>query len=54
MVTAVTVVEIVAIELLLPWEDVRIVLAVGSAYSLLILWGIFAQRAYTCIQSVRS
>lgn len=45
MVTAATVVEIVAIELLLPWPAVRIALAVGSAYSLLILWGIFAQRA---------
>lgn len=45
MVTAATVVEILAVELLLPWPPVRIVLAVGSVYSLLILWGIFAQRA---------
>lgn len=42
--TIATVIEIIAIELILPWPAVRIILAVLSVYSLLWLWAIFGQR----------
>ncbi|MFD5867711.1 hypothetical protein ACFWGD_03715 [Corynebacterium sp. NPDC060344] len=44
MMTVATIVELIAIELLLPWPEVRVVLALVSIYSLLILWSFIGQR----------
>lgn len=43
--SAATAIEIIAIELLLPWQIARIILLIVSIYSLLWLWAIFMQRA---------
>ena len=45
MMTIATIIEIIALELLLPWPAVRVVLALVSIYSLVILWGLIGQRA---------
>ncbi len=44
MMTAVTIIELIVLELLLPWPAVRVVLALVSIYSLVILWGYIGQR----------
>lgn len=43
--TAVTAIEIIALELLLPWPIARGILVVLSIYSLIWLWAIIGQRA---------
>src|SRR5699024_8995265 len=45
MMTVATIIEIIALELLLPWPAVRVVFALVSIYSLVILWGLIGQRA---------
>jgi hypothetical protein len=42
--TAATVIEIIAIELLIPWMSARIIVTVISVYSLALLWAILGQR----------
>lgn len=43
--SAAVIIEIVALELLLPWPWLRVVLLILSLYSLPMLWGIIAARA---------
>lgn len=44
MFTAATAIEVIALELLLPWPGVRLLLVLLSVYSLVMLWGLIAQR----------
>lgn len=39
-----TVIEITAVELLVPWKELRIILAIASVYSLMILWAMLGRQ----------
>lgn len=45
MLTAVIVIEIIVVDLIIPWHAVRITVFVVSLYGLIIMWGIIAGRA---------
>ncbi|HIW92798.1 MAG TPA: hypothetical protein H9870_14185 [Candidatus Corynebacterium avicola] len=43
-VTVATAIEITAVELLVPWPELRIILAIVSVYSLIILWAMLGRQ----------